>query len=151
MGDLSEHFSRREFACKCGCGACAPSPSLMLALERIRTTLDAPVIVHSGTRCEAHNRAEGGARASQHLIGVGGYSLAADISSLGKTPREMYAAVLPIAEIARGGIGVYRWSSGLWWVHVDVRGTVARWAFLDGKAVDMNLALGDVSTEERMA
>jgi uncharacterized protein YcbK (DUF882 family) len=146
VGDLSEHFSRREFACKCGCGACAPSPSLMLALERIRTAIGAPVIVHSGTRCEDHNRSEGGARASQHLIGVGGYSLAADISSPGKTPLDVYRAALVIPDIARGGIGVYRWASGLWWVHVDVRGAVARWASLDGKAVDVASALGEVDT-----
>ena len=30
MGDLSEHFDRREFTCRCGCGADQVDPQLAL-------------------------------------------------------------------------------------------------------------------------
>ena len=36
MGDLTENFSRREFACTCNCGADGIDMELVEALERVR-------------------------------------------------------------------------------------------------------------------
>ena len=36
MGDLTEHFSRSEFACKCNCGADGISEELVSKLELVR-------------------------------------------------------------------------------------------------------------------
>ena len=69
MGDLSEHFSREEMACKCGCGLDTVDAELLSLLEKIRAHFDRPITINSGCRCEAHNRAVGGSKNSQHLIG----------------------------------------------------------------------------------
>jgi uncharacterized protein YcbK (DUF882 family) len=114
---ISEHFSRSEFACKCGCDFSAVDVELLGVLESLREHYGAPITITSGCRCEAHNAAVGGAPKSYHVRG-----LAADISVSGESP-----AV--VAEFLDGlypdnyGIGTY---SG--WVHLDVRpGTYARW------------------------
>lgn len=36
MGDLSKHFSSKEFACKCGCGFAQVKPELITKLEKLR-------------------------------------------------------------------------------------------------------------------
>lgn len=36
MGDLSTHFNRHEFTCRCGCGFDDISPDLITLLEEIR-------------------------------------------------------------------------------------------------------------------
>lgn len=115
MGNLSEHFSRHEFACHCGCGFDAVSPELVTMLEQIRAHFG-PVIVNCGCRCPAHNKAVNGAAASQHMNGT-----AADIRIEGQTPQHVadYAETLLSGT---GGIGVY--SS---FTHVDVRQKKGRW------------------------
>ena len=75
MGDLSRNFSRSEFECKCGCGEAEVSPLLIEQLQKLRDYTGEPIRITSGRRCEAHNAAVGGAKNSQHLLG-----LAADIS-----------------------------------------------------------------------
>ena len=71
MGDLSKHFSRQEFRCKCGndCGCDTVDIALINALEAIRLHFGEPVMVTSGHRCRAHNIANGGVDASMHLMG----------------------------------------------------------------------------------
>ena len=110
MGDLSEHFSRREFVCRCGCGTNKVQPRLVQVLQAIRDHFDLPVIVQSGTRCRAHNTRVGGAKASQHLLGK-----AADIRIDGISPPEIarFAATLLAGS---GGIKPYPT-----FCHVDVR------------------------------
>jgi len=72
MGDLSEHFSKSEFACKCGCGFDAVSPAFIKRLEQVRTLYGKPIKVHSGCRCKKHNEEEGGKDDSSHLYGEAG-------------------------------------------------------------------------------
>ncbi|NCC96616.1 MAG: serine/threonine protein kinase, partial [Synergistales bacterium] len=60
MDKLSKNFNRKEFACKCGCGHDNVSPVLVNLLQELRDHLDRAVHVHSGCRCEAHNKAVGG-------------------------------------------------------------------------------------------
>lgn len=74
-GDLSEHFYRREFACKCGCGKDDVDPKLVQLCETIRQAAGVPVRVNSGCRCEKHNKKVGGTANSYHTQGK-----AADLS-----------------------------------------------------------------------
>lgn len=110
MGDLSEHFSRREFSCRCGCGTNKVQPRLVQVLQAIRDHFDLPVIVQSGTRCRAHNAACGGATASQHLLGK-----AADIRIDGIAPQ----AIARFADTLLSGSGGLKPYPTF--CHVDVR------------------------------
>lgn len=69
MGDLSQNFDRREFVCH----HCRLLPridqELIEVLQRMRTRKGRPLRIVSGYRCEQHNRAVGGSRGSQHLVG----------------------------------------------------------------------------------
>jgi len=66
MGDISKHFNRKEFACKCGCGFDTVDVKTLELAEEVRQFTGKPVIVHSGCRCATHNRMVGGAPNSQH-------------------------------------------------------------------------------------
>lgn len=81
MGDLTENFSRHEFACK-GCGkveGCIGGMDtidfeLVTLLQRFRDFIEKRITVNSGCRCPAWNKHVGGGENSQHLL-----SRAADI------------------------------------------------------------------------
>lgn len=115
MGDISEHFSRHELACKCGCGFDGFNPDLLPVLEDVRQHFSASVVIDCACRCPAHNKAVGGGSHSQHLLGN-----AADIKVTGVSP-DVVATFLEHAH-PDGGIGRYNT-----FTHVDVRGTAARW------------------------
>lgn len=107
---LSGHFSETEFACRC-CNMLLVQPELINKLEALRSPAGRPVLVNSGYRCPAHNRAVGGTANSYHLQGM-----AADIVVPG----------LPVAQLAKlteqvcfDGIGIYQEQG---FVHVDIRG-----------------------------
>ena len=120
MGDLSEHFSRREFACKCGCGFDTVDVRLLELLEDIRTHFNAPVRINSGCRCKSHNKKVGGAKKSQHL-----YGRAADIKVDGIQPKHVYEYISTL-ETTKYGIGNYAT-----FTHVDSRTGYwrKRWAY----------------------
>lgn len=115
-GDLSAHFSRREFACHCGCGFNTVDTELLTVLEVIRQHFDAKVKVTSGCRCVARNEQEGGSERSQHLIGR-----AADIQVDTVEPAEVADFVDQMwpDQYGLGRYGVF--------THVDTRSTRARW------------------------
>lgn len=111
----AKHFTREEFACKCGCGFDTVDYGLVVALDAIRDHFDRPVRVTSGCRCEAHNAAVGGSTHSQHKKGR-----AADIVVDGVPP----ALVAELADqMGLGGVG--RYST---FTHIDTREGVSRWA-----------------------
>lgn len=118
MGDLSENFSRSEFACPCGCGFDTVDAGTLSHLEGIRSMLgDRRVTVTrgGGCRCATYNKKIGGAKRSQHIK-----ARAADIVVEGVPPD----AVADIAE-ELGIPGVGRYDT---FTHVDSRtGPVARW------------------------
>lgn len=122
MGDLSEHFSRKEFACHCGCGLSAVDPLLVASLESMREILDAPIRVISGLRCKARNEKVGGKPDSQHL-----YGRAADINVQGARLLDVFRAAESVPLLKASGIGLY--PDGRF-IHVDTRGTWARWGYL---------------------
>lgn len=75
LGDLSEHFSVHELACRCGgtlpgCRKILVLRGLLTSLEGYRQRLGAPVSIVSGYRCERRNAAVGGAQHSQHIHGA---------------------------------------------------------------------------------
>ena len=113
MGDLSAHFSRREFKCPC-CGFDTVDARLLEMLEALRE-LFGPVRVTSGCRCKAHNLAVGGSTRSQHLLGR-----AADIVIDGVAPWIITECCDEMG--FDGGVGTYLWGN-----HLDSRGTKARW------------------------
>ena len=108
-----QHFIMSEFACKhCSQVILLYLPDLAGVLERIREAVGGkPVIINSGYRCPTHNKAVGGAPASQHLAGK-----AADIrSSVG------YAALAKAADQALGSRGAVLQYPKRNFVHVDIR------------------------------
>lgn len=111
---LTKHFKRAEFACKCGCGFGLAEgdidPRLVASLQQLRDYFQVPVKITSGCRCVRHNAAIGGARNSQHTKGK-----AADVKVFGHTPDEVVAVVEKYIPRFKG-IGIYPT-----WVHLDVR------------------------------
>lgn len=108
MGDLSEHFSRSEFACSCGCGFNTVDAGLLNVLIRVRNHLDRPMAINSGCRCRVKNKTIGGAPSSWHLKGR-----AADVKVEGIPPQV-------VAEVAAqyGATGIKTYET---WTHVDTR------------------------------
>lgn len=114
---LSENFKAYEFDCRCDdCAETRIDTELVNMLQALRDRLtqergeDTPIHINSGYRCEAHNAAVGGAKASYHMCAVNG---AADIRVPGVEP----ATVAKAAEsVGFRGIGLYDT-----FVHVDPR------------------------------
>lgn len=116
MGDISAHFDRGEFACKCGCGFDTVDTELLTMLEIVRQHFDEPVTINSGCRCVHRNKVVGGQPASMHLTGR-----AADIQVQGVAPSAVQGYVMMLWP-DRYGIGSYST-----FTHLDSRGTKARW------------------------
>ena len=89
----------------------------------IREHFGKPVTITSGYRTAAHNRAVGGSRSSQHLLGR-----AADIRVQGVSVEDV-AAYAESLMPDWGGVGRYPVKAGraTGWVHVDTRADKARW------------------------
>jgi uncharacterized protein YcbK (DUF882 family) len=142
MGDLTQNFSRWEFACKgesC-CGHSSPiSLYLVDSLQLLRNIARAEIemgggnpellkfVVQSGFRCLTHNRtlrkADGSPASddtSQHVLG-----LAADVVIPKEFTGEYLAGLADeVPAFGNGGVGVY---PGMGFIHFDVRGRRVRW------------------------
>ena len=106
-GDLTEHFNRAEFACKCGCGFDDVDPKLAALCETIRVAADAPVKVNSGCRCAKHNKKVGSlatnsyhtrGKAADLSCGIGAkalYELIQGLYEAGKLPGLEYCLRYP--------------------------------------------------------
>lgn len=70
----SEHFTAKDFACRCGCGYgsrpedCSDERTQLL--EATRSAIGRPIVLTSGNRCPRHNLAVGGTTNSSHLRGT---------------------------------------------------------------------------------
>lgn len=107
MGDLTNNFSRSEFACPC-CGEVEYSVLLVSMLQVARDTADRPFRITSGYRCANRNAAVGGVPESAHTRG-----LAVDISCGDSRARFDMLRALFSAGFRRIGIGTD-------FIHVDV-------------------------------
>lgn len=116
MGDLSTHFSRKEFRCHCGCGSDTIDAETLRLCEEVREIVGGPIRVLSGHRCLSHNRAVGSPDASQHVQGRAADLAVAD-------PEAVYAALCR-RHANQYGFGCYPKSG---FVHVDSRANAARW------------------------
>lgn len=113
-GRCGKYFNFSEFACK-HCGRCRISAFHVRQLDLMREEVG-PITIISGTRCEEHNAAVGGARNSQHrpYPGNRGISMASDIPGI----------------VTRAWLKAKKWFSGIGYVpsegdivvHVDSRG-----------------------------
>jgi uncharacterized protein YcbK (DUF882 family) len=104
MGDLSEHFSSKEFFCRCGdCDPLEmpkPNGELVAALQWIRTAYGEPIIITSGVRCPAGNVEAGGVDDSAHLTGH-----AADVQVANSRERFRLVELALKANVNRIGVG----------------------------------------------
>jgi uncharacterized protein YcbK (DUF882 family) len=132
MGDLSPHFSRREFDTHDGTRVPAESiPALrhfcVEVLEPLRARFGVCTVT-SGYRHPTYNARIGGARRSVHMYGHGGgiAGVAADVHfALGGTTSWAAAAegLLGKHYPPGGGLGIYPGQ----WIHIDTRSYRARW------------------------
>ncbi len=125
---LTEHFTLAELtasnkARELGIDNTPPPeivPRLVMVaemLERIRSTLNCPVVVTSGYRCERLNMAVGGSSTSDHPRGH-----AADIvSPRYGTATEVARALAPLVSVLGIGQIILEGVRGKQWVHVSTR------------------------------
>ena len=125
-GNLSNDFSRYEFACRCGCGFDTADSELVAVLQDIRDHFKGRVTINSGCRCVEHNeKAQKAANKnyipysskSQHLIGR-----AADIIVEDTPPRALH---FYLCEKYPDKYGIGKYDD---FIHIDTRSKkAARW------------------------
>lgn len=115
------HFSRKELECR-HCHELVIDDRLVQALNELRALIKKPIIINCAYRCAEHNKAVGGVKNSQHVLGK-----AADIRIKGMTPRDIKLYALRVPAFEQGGIGTYKT-----FIHLDVRKRRARWAGAGG-------------------
>ena len=115
---LSEHFNVQEFRCKCGQSHdILISDELVSKLETLFTALDcSSIVINSGYRCAAHDRAVGGTGTGQHVNGN-----AADVICYGQDGQPISSKLVccKAQDIGFGGIAniTVAYTS----THLDVR------------------------------
>jgi len=108
MGNISKHFNRAEFACKCGCGYDDISGRFLNILDDIRDLIDRPLVITSGCRCQEYNKKVGGKKYSAHTKG-----LAVDLNAVSSVERFEIVQALVAFKVSRVGIGKD-------FVHIDI-------------------------------
>lgn len=87
------------------CGAATgPAPALIETLNHVRGLYGAPMLINSGPRCPEHNRREGGAEDSEHLVVEPGCE-GADVACVGSRQRYLLVAAAYAAGVERIGVG----------------------------------------------
>ena len=107
-------FSPAEIASR-GDGEIKINTQAMDKLQTLRDRIGKPMIVNSGYRSPAHNKAVGGAPASKHMLGT-----AFDIAMSNHDPAAFMAAARAVGFL---GFGTYPRSS---FMHIDL-GPARRW------------------------
>ena len=123
---LTKNFTQREFRSRDG----AKMPldvlenikELACNLQVLRDFLGESIKVNSGWRSESHNKAIGGVKTSQHVLGK-----ASDICVKDIETDDLYLIIESLieqGEMQEGGLGLYNS-----FIHYDIRGTRARWNY----------------------
>ena len=115
---LSPHFCAREFRCKCSSPhTFQVSGQLISMLEQLYAALDCgKIIVNSGYRCTAHDKAVGGNGAGQHTKGT-----AADVVCYDKSGSVISAKTVCCKAQDLGFGGIANITGAYTSVHLDVR------------------------------
>lgn len=142
---LSQHFTMEELvssnkATQLGIDNTMPEellPRLVLVaemLERIRTLLNVPMIVTSGYRCEALNRAVGSNSTSDHVQGHAADFVAPAYGTASQIAQKLapMVSVLGIGQIILEGV------KGKQWVHVSTH--------IPEKAINRVITITDAGT-----
>ena len=126
---LTNNFSKSEFECKSGedmpLDVLENVKLLAIQLQKIREYVGKPIRINSAYRSEAHNKAIGGVKTSQHILGK-----AADITIDTFTPDEVVSIIENmltnemLGGFYIGGLGSYNS-----FTHVDIRDKKSRWNF----------------------
>lgn len=121
MGDMTAHFSRREFTCKCGCNTNNVNTELVNKLEKVYEYLDntvdgvSAIYINSGCRCSKHSLSVGGYFNDAHTRGIAAdfYAVTKD----GKTRWSSYELAAVCEKIGFSGIGIITETD----LHGDIR------------------------------
>ena len=123
---LTKNFTQREFKSRDGSkmpeDVLCNIKDLADSLQVLRDFLGEPIRINSGYRSEVHNKAIGGSKTSQHLLGK-----AADIKVKDIETKDLYLIIESLikdGKMKEGGLGLYNT-----FVHYDIRGTEARWDY----------------------
>lgn len=106
-----KHFTKREFACKCGCNLVEMDKSFVLRLDNLRERLGVPLTVSSGYRCPQHNATvSNSGYDGPHTTGR-----AADLKVMG---HDAYRLLMRAGDVGFTGIGVAQ-SGQSRFIHLD--------------------------------
>lgn len=115
---LAEHFNVQEFRCKCGGSHdILVNPELPAKLEKLHKALHcSKIIINSGHRCSAHDRAVRGSGSGQHVSGN-----AADIVCFDSSGNKISSKIVSCAAQNIGFKGIANIDKTYTATHVDVR------------------------------
>jgi len=115
---LSPHFNAKEFRCKCGKEhEFSVSDELVQKLEQLYAALNcSKIIVTSGFRCSAHDKAVKGSGTGQHTLGN-----AADICCYGQDGQPISSKTVCCKAQDIGFSGIANITAAYQYTHVDVR------------------------------
>ena len=110
---ISDHFSQKEFSCKCGVcdGSTRVSLGLVGGLELLRSRINARINIVKGYRCQDASKKSGSLKKDYHTQGI-----AADITVDKMDIIELFKVAESIPEF--NGIGINFTEK---YVHVDTR------------------------------
>ena len=120
---ITAHFNVKEFRCKCGVEhEFEVNDELVRKLEDFYDALDcSKIIVTSGFRCSAHDKAVKGSGTGQHTLGN-----AADICCYGQDGQPISSKVVCCKAQDIGFTGIANITAAYQYTHVDVR-TGKKW------------------------
>jgi uncharacterized protein YcbK (DUF882 family) len=113
---VSKNFKLYEFESP-DTGEVMVDPELIERLQKLRELAGVPISINSGYRTKEHNAKVGGVDNSQHRLGK-----AADLHKPRNFTIEQFASLAE--KVGFNAVGKYNT-----FIHVDVRGSKARWDF----------------------
>lgn len=123
---LTKNFTQREFKSRDGSkmpeDVLCNIKDLADSLQVLRDFLGEPIRINSAYRSPEHNKAIGGVKSSQHILGK-----AADIKVKDIETKDLYLIIDSLivdGKMKEGGLGLYDT-----FVHYDIRGSKARWDY----------------------